>query len=247
MFENFRPSLPSGILSKQEKFLLQSHGKRWCAKCETVKEESDFWKGSCRCKPCSKEDAKNWKNKNQNYGKEYRERNPDKWRDYSTKYNKKFRQENRDYYNERDRKWRREWSKKHRQTPTWKVRHRLRESFRRFKNGKGGRKTFDILGVESLEHFIVLMSSKTSNPNWLTDGYHLDHIWQVQWFSDAALRDPETVFALINHHSNLRPLPQEENISRSYSDFSPLVKGDFPKFAPYLNESVRLKLEEYFS
>jgi hypothetical protein len=247
MFENFRPSLPSGILSRQECALLKSHNKMWCPTCQTVKDQTDFWKGQRVCVPCCKEAKKQWNLKNPNYKKEYQARDPEKWKQYSRERNKKFRQENRDYYNERDRKWRREWSKKHRQTPTWKVRHRLRESFRRFKNGKGGRKTFDILGVESLEHFISIMSSKTNNPNWLTDGYHLDHIWQIQWFSDAALRDPETVFSLINHHSNLRPLPQEENISRSHSDFSPLSKEDFPKFAPYLNESVRLKLEEYFS
>ena len=247
MFENFKPSLPSGILSRQEKLDLQACGKAWCSTCQTVKNESDFWKGQRQCITCSKIANKKWKSDNPSYNKEYKDRDPEKWKKYSTEHNRKFRQENREYYNERDRKWRKEWAKKYRATsPTYKIRHRLRESFRRFKNGKGGKKTFDVLGVESLEHFITLMSGKTNNPNWLTDGYHLDHIWQTQWFSQAANQDPESVFALINHHSNLRPLPAQENISRSHSDFCPLNQEDFAKYAPYLNEDVRLKLEQHF-
>jgi hypothetical protein len=248
MFETFKPSSASGILSKQEKLDLQAYHKAWCPNCQTVKDESDFWKGQRTCVECCKIKRKEWLAKNPNYAKEYKARDPEKWRKYSTEHNKKFRQENREYYNERDRKWRREWQKKYRaNSPTYKIRHRLRESFRRFKNGKGGKKTFDVLGVESLEHFITLMSSKTNNPNWLTDGYHLDHIWQTQWFSQAAIQNPEIVFALINHHSNLRPLPAQENISRSHTDFSPLQKEDFPKFAPYLNPDIRQKLEEFFN
>ena len=247
MFENFKPSLPSGILSRQEKLDLQAYGKAWCPTCQTVKNESDFWKGQRQCITCGKIANKKWKSDNPSYNKEYKDRDPEKWKKYSAEHNKKFREENREYYNERDRKWRKEWAKKYRaNSPIYKIRHRLTESFRRFKNGKGGKKTFNVLGVESLEHFISLMSSKTDNTNWLTDGYHLDHIWQTQWFSQAAIQDPETVFALINHHSNLRPLPAQENISRSHADFSPLQKEDFPKFAPYLNQDIKQKLEELF-
>lgn len=247
MFETFKPSSASGVLSKQEKLNLQAYSKAWCPTCQTVKNESDFWKGQGKCIECCKLINKEWKLKNLSYNKEYKARDPEKWKKYSTEHNRKFRQENRDYYNERDRKWRKEWQKKYRKdSPIYKIRHRLASSFHRFKNGKGGKKTFDILDVQSLEHFISIMSSKTNNPNWLTEGYHLDHIWQIQWFSQAAIQDPETVFKLINHNSNLRPLPAQENISRSYLDFSPLRKEDFPKFAPYLNPDIKHKLEEFF-
>lgn len=249
MFENFKPSLPSGRISKQEKLNLQACGKKWCSTCLTVKDESNFWKGQrSTCIECGKIKKREWEIKNPNWHKKYRALDPEKWKKYRSEYMKKLRQENRNNFNERDKAWRKEWNKKYRATSVvHKMRHRLTQSFRRFKNGKGSKKTFDVLGVESLEHFITLMSSKTNNPNWLTDGYHLDHIWQVHWFSQAYIQNPETVFALINHHSNLRPLSIQDNKGRSHTDFSPLQKEDFPKFTPYLNPDIRQKLEEFFN
>lgn len=127
--------------------------------------------------------------------------------------------------------------------PIFKLQLNIRRMILRVIERKTQR-SFSYLGVSSIEEFISLMDGKTDNQNWKQDGYHLDHIWQIHWFSDFLLKDKESATLLINHHSNLRPLPQKENLKRSKKDFEPLLFEDFLKYKDFLNPEI---LEEILS
>lgn len=94
-------------------------------------------------------------------------------------------------------------------------------------------------GCESIEQFITTLSQKTENSNWIKEGYHIDHIWQLNWFDERFfIEDFHTVALVFSNHSNLRPLQKNENLSRSLLDFSPLNKNDFEKYKPFLKEKI---------
>lgn len=241
-FKPLKRSISSAEVDQLKKFNL-----RWCSKCRRTLNPNNFHNGQYHCKECGSKYRKKYNKENPNYQKEYKLRNPEKWRTYQGEYARRFRRENRDYYNERDRKWRKKWGKNYRKMPHVKFRHRVSSMIARVKNGKCGIKTLRILAVSSIKEFINLMTLKTNNKNWISDGYNLDHIWQVGWFSKSSITHPKEVCLLINHHRNLRPLSKEENFMRSDVDFSPLNKKDFNLYSPYLNEDIKEKIKSYFS
>lgn len=101
------------------------------------------------------------------------------------------------------------------------------------------------LGVKYAEEFIDLMNQKTLNKNWIKEGYHIDHIWQVHWFSEALKENAEKICLIINHHSNLRPIQAKENLTRSRQDFDILKYEDFAKYKNYLNISTLEEIKLY--
>jgi len=244
-FKLFKPR--NQKISKDEILLLASFGKKWCAKCSTVKPLDSFHKNQHTCIECSKISKKNWYNKNKSYGKKYKNKNKEKWREYDRIWHLRYRNENREKYNEQDRKWRSKWYKTYRQKTHVKFRHRLGMMVLRIKNGKAGRKTMSILGVKNQNEFLSLMNLKSSNKDWIKDGWELDHIWQVQWFSELSKVFPEEICSLLNHHSNLRPISKIENYKRNTLDFSPLKERDFAKYKKYLNKDILQKISDYFT
>jgi hypothetical protein len=128
--------------------------------------------------------------------------------------------------------------------PIFKLKTNMRRMILRVIKGKSQRSIY-YLGVCSIEEFFSFMNMKTNNPQWLQDGYHLDHIWQVHWFSDFLLKDKEKACLLINHHSNLRPLSPEENLKRNKKDFKPLLFKDFLKYKEFLNSDILNEIQNY--
>lgn len=182
----------------------------------------------------------------------YRERNPEKFKAskkaWKEKNKEKVKQYNKEYSRRKDGYF---------FSPARKLTEKVRRSFltlKRFSSGKkvNSKSSFSYVGCESVEQFLSILSSKTSNQNWLQDGYEIDHIWQQHWFKEYIennLNEQEKIDSLlriINHHSNLRPLPADENLKRSWYDFSPLKLEDFKKFEPFLNQGIKKKIQEYF-
>jgi hypothetical protein len=128
--------------------------------------------------------------------------------------------------------------------PEFKLIKTIRRMINRVLTTKN-QKSIYYLGVKSAEEFIDLMNQKTSNKNWIKEGYHIDHIWQVHWFSEALKENAEKICLIINHHSNLRPIQAEENLIRSKQDFSILKYEDFAKYKDYLNISILEEIKLY--
>lgn len=126
---------------------------------------------------------------------------------------------------------------------------RMRKIFRRICNGQKSKKSFEYIGVSSIEDFMLKMSQKTDNPNWLQDGYEIDHIWQINWVSDYCNLNRvnrETLYGIVHSHRNVRPLKECENRERSQYDFSPLLKEDYPIYEQFLDERIRIGLKFYW-
>jgi hypothetical protein len=128
--------------------------------------------------------------------------------------------------------------------PIFKLKTNMRRMILRIIKGKSQRSIY-YLGVSSIEEFINLMNFKTDNPKWLEDRYHLDHIWQIHWFSDFLLKDKEKACLLINHYSNLRPLSPKENLKRNKKNFEPLLFEDFLKYKEFLNSDILNEIQNY--
>lgn len=230
-------------LCKSEKEYLKNLGFKWCAPCECAKTEINFYKNASCCKACSDLKTKKSKEPGSNfyknfYSKENEEKRKRMSRDKSKKYRKTLK-----YKLKKS-----EWKKNKRLTdPVWRLKENLRSSLARIKKRSKENKTLNYISVNSIEEFIYLMSEKTDNKNWIQENYHIDHIWQINWFSDYMLKDTELILKLINHHSNLRPLDQKTNLLRNKYDFTPLNKNDLVKYENYLNLDVKNAIQEYFA
>lgn len=101
------------------------------------------------------------------------------------------------------------------------------------------------VGVSSTSEFVQIMADKCGEPNWMFEGYDIDHIWQVNWFE---FNEKTLGFSLklLNHHSNLRPLTKGENRRRSKTDFGPIKFEDVPKYWPFLKNEIKDKMLVYF-
>lgn len=205
--------------------------------------------------------------------KNYREKNLEKRREYQRKrywekheeiraYDKKWRKENKDKCTAATLRWRHkspENMKRHTETvmayqkkiketaPEKFLIRKMRRHFRRIIKGIKAKKSFAYIGVSSVEEFVVILSTKTDNPNWIQDGYEVDHIWQINWINtDFSTEILEEINHIVHHHSNIRPLESSLNARRSYYDFSPLNKDDYPKFEPFLDEKTKIGLKFYW-
>jgi hypothetical protein len=225
--QNFRPQNPKRVSITENK-ALKELGYKWCNKCKKIITIEDFG-NYAYCKECTKKYIKRYKdldfpsdNKRSFYARKYHQSEKGK---LTTKQYRKFKMEN----------------------PAFKLRLNLSNMIVRVLKNNKTKTYLDYLGVDSCEDFISLMSAKTSNKNWLTENYHIDHIWQCHWFSEKILDNAEFISRLINNHKNLRPLPAKENFSRDRFDFIPLKKEDFPLYKDYLNPDIKEKIEIYFS
>lgn len=240
MLEDFK--IKGQRISRKEKLYLDSLNLKWCNSCKKAKEMKDFYKNISCCKICANLKTYNCKKIGTKfyenfYSKENEEKRKKSQKERSAKYRKSLKYK----------LWRKLWKKNKRSTnPIWKLKENLRSSLSRIKTGEKNKKTLTYIGVDSIEQFIFLMSEKTNNKNWLQDDYHIDHIWQLQWFDDYMKKNPEFILSLVNHHSNLRPLEAKYNISRDKYDFSPLKKEDFEKFKPFLDIEISEKIQFFF-
>jgi hypothetical protein len=178
-----------------------------------------------------------------NYHQKKKDENPNHWREYAKKYRGK-------YYNS-------ESSRRHasnyyhnivKNDPALLIHKKIRSMIYNLSKGKKISRSLEYAGVSSAEEFIKLLSEKTDDKLWfMKEGYHIDHIWQVDWFS-GILKNSDSpyfqeVLMLVNHHSNLRPLKALDNVSRSMYDFYSLT--EFEKFKPFLDKRIILAFEFY--
>lgn len=168
--------------------------------------------------------------------------------------NKKWIENNQEKHREWAKKWRKEWYKKQRELfPEKFILRRIHSRIKESINERLlSRSSLFYTGCSSLEELICRLSQKTDNPNWIKHKYHIDHVWQIHWFFDFLKENInndhlfEKALLAIHHHSNLRPLPSEENVNRSKKDFSPLLLEDYSKFKEFLNRDIINRLDSFF-
>lgn len=231
----------------------------YCGACQQEKEEVEFIskRGNkrSRCNQCErgyqktsnsrrgaerrKREREEWKNKNPDYFQKYRKENHAK----RCEYNKKWIQDNRERYLLRRKTYREGFAKEN--PLLYKMMARITSSFTRILKVKKSQTCLFYTGCSSVEDFIKNLSEKTDNPNWIQDGWQIDHIWQLNWFKEVLKRD-ENAYIVVSNHVNLRPLSAKDNLFRSPLDFSPIKKEDFAKYEPYLNEEIKLAILFYF-
>jgi hypothetical protein len=153
-----------------------------------------------------------------------------------------YRENNREHFREYKRNYEAERRKS---DPTYRAYCKILSCVRRFSiKGKNGR-SLQYIGVSSAEEFISILSEKSNNPNWMQDGYHIDHIWQINWF-DITDDNWSELCWIVNRHQNLRAVPSYENLTRGHYDFSPLCREDFEFYGPYLKKSIYDQIALYF-
>jgi hypothetical protein len=233
-----------------------------CSKCGQVKSIEHFDK--CKlvksglypsCKVCRKEWRASHKETTKIKDKEYYDRIKDteeykqKWDIYYAKNKEKIKSRVRAHYNDNrtimNKRANERKSKKYYNDESFNLLCKIRSMIPRTIKGRKC-KSIHYVGVETAKQFLDIMSTKTNNPNWINDKYQIDHIWQVHWFEDALRNDPEAVSRIIHNHSNLRPIPANENINRDKFDYTCLSLRDLEKYKPYLNKNILQQIENYF-
>jgi hypothetical protein len=232
--------LSGKIINKKERQFLNSLGLKWCGRCKTAKSNDQFFKNTTRCKDCSSDLYQSWKERNPSHLPSWRKANYDK----RTEYNKNWKLNNRDKYLKRRSLWKK---KKRMSDPAWYLMEKIRSAISRLKKNELNKKTLSYIGVDTIEDFIKEMGEKTENKNWLIENYHIDHIWQLNWFSEALKNPSDELLMTINNKANLRPLPAKENCCRPPFDFQPLNINDFERYSPYLNKDIRDKIQNFFN
>lgn len=239
-----------------------------CKTCQQQKLKTFFriygGRISSDCRECANEKKRNqWKlDKESETGQSSRflwaKNNPDKAREAARKYyhknkekcrgsTQKWKDKNPDAKRIYDRKWRKNKVEK---DPSFLLRDRIRHSIRRLLEKKQSR-SLEYVGCETTNEFYLILSSKTTNPNWVQDGYQIDHIWQTNWFSDfiekSSSGEIEVLMHILHHHENLRPLKEMDNNLRSYFDIRSINIELYPKFKPFLNENIIKMIDNYSS
>lgn len=205
--DNFRPS--GKQINKAEREMLLAQGKKWCAKCQSVKSVEDFFANQYKCKTCSKAAMKNWLSKNPDHLKNWRQEN----KDHRAAYNKKWEAENKQRCLERRRKYK---AKLRATNPKFNIENALRcRLYNKVKNKSSS--TFDLLGC-SIDYFMNYLEG-LFQPGMSWDNYgkwHIDHIRPCASFDLALQAHQEECF----HYTNLQPLWAEDNMKKgsSYSE-----------------------------
>lgn len=151
-----------------------------------------------------------------------------------------YREKNRDNY----RRYMREYRKRQIQiNPYFELTDRIRHAIRRILEKKNSR-SLSYTGCDSVREFYEKLSEKTENKNWLMDGYSLDHIFQVNWFSKflnspEGGNDIEGFMKILHHHSNLRPIEKMLNSKRSNIDIISVDSSLIDKFWEFLDERIK--------
>lgn len=206
--------------------------EKFCSGCGEVKPITEFYKSPKEslgvrntCKACSKAYTVEWRAENPGRNaaakKERYKKDPEKHREAGRRYyennkdkikvrNKRFQAENRASYLETARNS----AEKRRATARVKLSENVSRALRhRLINGKGGRKTFDILGYTVDELKVHLENQFETGMSWDNYGeWEIDHIIPV---SAHNYETPEDVdFQRCWALTNLRPLWKSENRSK---------------------------------
>lgn len=252
MFEDFK--IKKSKIAPKEQKLLAENGYRWCPKCKKALEVCNFHKGQGYCVPCNDISRDEYFLRYPTKKKEIMDKSVEKHKEKRRAYAREYaniHKEKRNFLSlERTRlhpEYKRNYERKRREDPLYRVKCRISSHVRRIGViGKNGR-SLKFIGVVNLQDFCDKLAKKCGNPNWFKSSeYHIDHIWQVNWFVITEENWQEVCY-LVNNHSNLRPLKISENLTRKDLDFSPLKKEDFPKYESYLKPEIREKIKDYFN
>ena len=187
-----------------------------CTKCGIEKNEEEFYKHkgfkdglNYWCKQCQNQQDKQW---NQN-NKEYRKQHSKQWyqnnKEYRKQYIKQWNQNNKEKIKQYNKQWNqnnKEYHKQHKQQDpffklTCQIRTRIGNSFQRGGYSKKSH-TFQLLQC-SYKQFMCLLGPKPPGD------VHLDHICPCS----QAQNEEELI--KLQHHTNFRWLPANENIAKS--------------------------------
>ena len=251
---DFSPKSPKRI-SPNERKLLLSNNLNWCPRCKSVLPCDKFHRGQSYCAPCSNVVKQEYFDRHPGIKKEIMNRSVNKHREkrieYSRRYCSEHAEKRREYSRMRTRlfpEYKRNYERNRRANdPLYRVKERISKHVRRVGViGKNGR-SLKFTGTKSLEEFCQKLALKCGDENWFKNkDYHIDHIWQIHWFSISEANWEEVCY-LVNNHENLRPLKISDNLRRKDFDFSCLKREDFSKFSPFLKEDVRKMIEEHFN
>lgn len=208
---NFKPS--GKQINKKERILLDNLDLRWCAKCQTTKESAEFHKGAYSCRSCKKVQMDSWRNNNENYFADYREKN----KESRNVYNKKWIEDNKEKFLKTKKSYRaaqRKTNSQYRVTNSLRCRlHWL------LKNKTKASSTLDLLGC-SLSEFISHLEKRfTEGMSWDNYGnpngdhsncWHIDHIKPCCSFDLTREEEQRLCF----HYSNMQPLWGIDNIKK---------------------------------
>lgn len=212
-----------------------------CSKCGEHKPLSHFSKCSkeklgvrSRCKLCTSVDSKayHWNNREKELARhaDYQKRNPDK---VNAK-GRAWRAKNLDHARARDIDWGRrnpdkiaDVAKRHYQKKRESLQFRIQAAVKasintKIKSGKGGQKTFSILGYsfeELRDHLEQQFLPGMSWDNWGFYGWHIDHEIPLAAFHYTSVHhiDFKRAWAL----SNLKPMWASDNKSKGAKLFAP--------------------------
>lgn len=135
------------------------------------------------------------------------------------------------------------YEKRRRENPAFFIVEKVKKAIRLIMKNKVRKNntTLFYTGCETVEEFLSRMSEQTSNKNWMTDNYEIDHIMQRHWFRDFLSKNPslnEEIAEIMSHYSNLRPLSRDDNRERSWFDVSFVTEEIFDKFSQFWNEDI---------
>ncbi len=210
-----------------------------CTKCSRDLPLNAFWKDKSKpdglqryCVECKSSQDKKWRSENPDYGVEWARNNPDLAQKYSLAYRRgnleKLRRRDRERYaanreasvkrvseyNKTIRPRRAAAERERRKNPIHALHGRVSASIRIFlSQGKGGRKTEDLLGYSMRELAGHLEKQFQRGMSWDNMGeWHIDHILPLSSFDITGADDPD--FRVAWAITNLRPLWAEENLSK---------------------------------
>jgi hypothetical protein len=206
--------------------------KKICGQCKKKKVYSDFYKKKggaggvdAKCKSCTALYHKQHFQKNKSkillkrktYMIEYRQSNKDKISEYNQKYYEENKTDILKYKSSKAyRKHSRNYEKKKRKNDiVFRIKGNLRSRLNlAIKNNKKHGKTKELIGcsIEYLKEYLSKMFQKRMSwKNYGKFGWHIDHIIPCSSFD---LSDPEQQKKCF-HYTNLQPLWEKDNISKS--------------------------------
>jgi hypothetical protein len=182
---------------------------KFCRKCETYHDISEFKYGKSSCYTCQKEMARLWKEKNKEkvheYNKKYKENNKETIKEY-----------NRDYHNNNreDIKKRslRNYKRLLKENPSFKLGHLLRSYTRKFLKKNKSVATSDLLGC-SLEFFKEWLSFNFKEDMTFDNHgtcWHIDHLIPCSRFNLVDEQEQRRCF----HWTNMKPMYAHDNIKK---------------------------------
>lgn len=208
--------------------------KKTCTKCLKKKKLDDFPKCSRkkdghlpRCKECTNDDNKNYRESNNSTFKKMRKRYYDKnisvinekrrtkytktRAEKKSKYDKEYRKSNK----EKIRNWKKEWSiKQRKENPIFKIKNNLRRRIHHLlKDGYKSEKTEKLIGCTFEEFKTHIEKQFKQGMNWENYGstWHIDHKTPCASFDLTVLEEQYKCF----HYSNQQPLWAIENLKKS--------------------------------